>query len=100
MAGRVDEVEDVGLAVSGLVGQAHGLGLDGDAALALDVHVVEHLLRHLAVAQRAGELDQPVGEGRFAVVDMRNDREVADIVDRVGGHGRGHSSGAGRRQAW
>ena len=38
VAGRVHQVEDVGLAVLGLVFEADGLGLDGDAALALDVH--------------------------------------------------------------
>jgi hypothetical protein len=40
VAGRVDEVEDVGLAVAGAVVEADGVGLDGDAALALQVHVV------------------------------------------------------------
>mgnify|MGYP003381465382 CR=1 FL=1 len=33
-----DRVEDVGLAVFRLVVEADGLGLDGDAALALDLH--------------------------------------------------------------
>jgi hypothetical protein len=34
MAGSVDQIEDVGLAVLGRIGQPHGLRLDGDAALA------------------------------------------------------------------
>ena len=38
VAGRVHQIEDVGLAVLGLVFEAHRLRLDGDAALALDVH--------------------------------------------------------------
>ena len=38
VAGRVHQVEDVGLAVLGLVFEPDGLRLDGDAALALDVH--------------------------------------------------------------
>ena len=49
MAGGVDQVEDIGLAVVGGVFDAHGLGLDRDAALALDIHAVEHLLLHVAV---------------------------------------------------
>jgi hypothetical protein len=85
MAGRVHEIEDVGLAVLRQVLEAHGLGLDGDAALALDVHAVEDLLGHLACGQRSGGLDQPVGESRFPVVDMGHDGEVADLVER-GGH--------------
>ena len=40
MAGRVDQVEDVILAVVRAVFQPHGLRLDGDAALALDIHRV------------------------------------------------------------
>jgi hypothetical protein len=48
MAGRVHQVQLIGLAVLGLVVEAHGLRLDGDAALLLDIHVVEHLLGHLA----------------------------------------------------
>ena len=58
--------------------QAHGVGLDGDAALALQVHGVEHLLHHFALRQRAGRLEQPVRQRRFAVIDVRNDGEIPD----------------------
>jgi hypothetical protein len=57
---------------------ADGLRLDGDAALALDIHRVEHLLLHLAQRQAAGDLDQAVGQRRFAMVDMGDDGEIAD----------------------
>ncbi len=40
MPGRVDQVEHIVLAVVRAIGEAHGLRLDGDAALALDVHRV------------------------------------------------------------
>ena len=76
--GRVDHVELVGLPVARLVAQRDALGLDGDAALALEVHRVEHLRLHLAVLQAAAQLDEPVGQRRLAVVDVRDDREVAD----------------------
>ena len=86
MTGRVDEVEDVGLAVARGVVEAHRLRLDGDAALALDVHRVQHLLLagHLARIHGAGELDQPIRQRRLAVVDMCDDREIADVVEREG----------------
>ena len=80
MAGGVDEVELVGLAVVRLVHHADGVGLDGDAALALEVHGVKDLGLHLAGGQRAGELEEPVGESGLAVVDVRDDREVADVT--------------------
>ena len=91
MAGRVHQVEDVILAVLGVVGEADRLRLDGDAALALDVHGIEHLLlaRHFAVGEAAGHLDQTVGQRRFAMVDMGDDGEIADVGNGDGRHGRG-----------
>ena len=80
VAGGVDEVELVGFAVVGLVHHADGVGLDGDAALALEVHGVEDLGLHLARGEGAGELEEPIGEGGLAVVDVRDDREVADVA--------------------
>ncbi len=74
------------MAVLGRILDADGVGLDGDAALALDVHRVEELLLHVALGHGAGELDQPVGERGLAVVDMGDDGEVADM--REVGHGR------------
>lgn len=79
MARRVHKVELIFNAVPGLIGEAHGLGLDGDAALALDVRVVEDLLAHLALIQPAAGLDQAVGQCRLAVIDMRDDREVSYV---------------------
>ncbi len=51
--------------------------LDGDAALALQIHGVEHLFLHLPGRQRAGELEQTVGERALAVVDMSDNREIS-----------------------
>jgi len=76
----VDEVELVGFAVVRLVHHADGVGLDGDAALAFEVHDVKHLGLHLASGQRAGQLEEPVGEGGLAMVDVRDDRKVADVT--------------------
>src|SRR5262249_26169458 len=72
----------------------HGLRLDRDAALALEVHVVEHLVLALALGDRAGELDQAVGERRLAVVDVRDDREAAHAFAREATHVRARSSSA------
>ena len=98
VAGRVHQIEDIGLSVLGLVVETHRLRLDGDAALALDVHRVEHLLDHVALGDRAGLLDQPVGERRFAVIDVGDDGEIADIVDVMAGHGRSDSSARALRE--
>ena len=78
VARRVDQVELVGLAVARGVGHAHGVELDGDAALALQVHRVEDLFAHLALVERARGLDEPVGQGGLAVVNVGDDTEISD----------------------
>ena len=60
--------------------ECRGLRLDRDAALALDVHRVEHLRLHLAVAQAAAALDQTIGQRRLAVVDVGDDGKIADLI--------------------
>ena len=82
VARRVDQIEHVVLAVPRLVVEAHRLRLDGNSAFALDIHGIEHLVLHLALLQPAGQLDQPVGERRLAMVDMRDNGEIADVLNR------------------
>ena len=92
VARRVDQVEDVLLAGVRRVVQPDRMRLDRDAALALEVHRVEHLRFHLARLQRAGDLEEPVGQRRLAVVDVGDDREVADVAgihDQIRGALRG-----------
>ena len=87
VARRVHQVQLVGQPILRLVGQADRLRLDGDAALLLQVHVVQHLGGHLPVGQPAAGLDQPVGQGGLAVVDVGDDGKVADAIERGVGHG-------------
>ena len=98
VAGGVHQIEDIGLAVVGLVVQTHGLGLDGDPAFLLDVHVVQDLGGHLTRGEAAGLLDQAVGQGALAVVDVGHDGEVADQVQGRRSHGRASSIFAGVRE--
>ena len=83
MSGRIDEIELIGLAADRLEAECHALRLDGDAALALQVHGIEHLLVHLAGIESAALLDESVRQSRFPVVDVRDDREIADIFHLV-----------------
>jgi hypothetical protein len=66
--------------------------------LALDRVGVKHLRFHLAVLQAAAELDDAVGQGRLAMVDVGDDREVADLPHRI--DGRGNFCGAGLHRTW
>ena len=47
MARGVDEVQGIGLAVFRFIIKVDGSGFDGDAPLALQVHVVQELVLHL-----------------------------------------------------
>lgn len=80
VAGRIDQVELVEITVIGSVIEADGVGFDGDAALTLQVHRVENLLHHFTLGEGASDFEEPVGEGRLTVVDVRNDREIADEI--------------------
>ena len=85
---RVDQVEQVGLTIARTVAQCHGLRFDRDAALALEIHRVEHLGFHLPVAQAAAHLDEAVSQCGLAVVDVGDDGKVADVLHHKKGHSR------------
>ncbi len=50
---------------------------DRDAALAFEVHRIEHLRHHFALLKCASSLEQTVRERTLAVIDMGNNREIA-----------------------
>ena len=70
----VDEVKGITLIV-----HLNGVGLNGDTALFLQIHVVEHLIFHLLHVHRLRYFQHAVSESRFAVVDMRYDTKIAYI---------------------
>ena len=72
--GRVDQVQLVTLPED-----AHRLRLDRDPPLPLELHRVEQLLLHVPVRDRVCHLKDAIGERRLAMVDVRDDREVADF---------------------
>ena len=80
MTWRIHQIQHIILAIFSAVIQPHSLGFDGDAAFTLDIHVIKHLIFHFAVTQPATGLNQTVGNGRFTMVDMRDNRKVPDLV--------------------
>ena len=79
----VDEVERIQLSVGGGVLHLYGVALDGDSALALQVHVVEYLRLHVLGLDGAGVLEQTVCQGGFAVVDVGDYAEIANMFHVV-----------------
>ena len=79
VAGRVDQVQLVGFAVLGFILHAHSLGFYSDPALAFQFHGVQDLLLHFALFEYAGLFEDPVRQRGLAVVDVRDDAEIADV---------------------
>ncbi len=80
VTGGVDEMDGVIAVV-----QTHRLQLDGDPPLAFDVHRVEVLIAHVPRVDGSADLEDAVGEGGLAVVDVGDDRQIADVGEV--GHG-------------
>jgi hypothetical protein len=57
-----------------------GLSFDGNAALFFNVHGVQDLRFHFTLLQPAATLNQPIGKRRFAMIDVRNDGEISDVI--------------------
>ncbi len=76
----VDQVQLIVLPVGGAVGERDRIALDRDPPLALDIHRVEQLVAKLALRNAATGLDQPIGQGRFPMVNMGDDAEVTNMV--------------------
>ena len=79
MAGGVDKVELVFLAVLGRIVHRHGARLNGDAALALQLHIIQNLRFHGALVHSLRLFQNAVCQGGFSVVDMGNDTKIADM---------------------
>ncbi len=78
--GRVDQVEQIGLPVPRAILKRRGLRLDRDAALALEIHGIEHLRFHFAVRESAAQLDETVGKRGLAVIDVRDDGKISNVL--------------------
>ncbi len=76
MPRRVNQVKNVLLPILGLIYGAHGLGLDGDAPLPLQFHIIQHLGLHLPAGQKPGTLNDPVRQCGLAVVNMGHDAKI------------------------
>ncbi len=78
MAWCIDQIQLIDIPIFRGVVQADALGFDRNAALALEVHRVQKLRGHFALAERPGEFQQAVGQRGLSVVNVGNDAEIAD----------------------
>ena len=75
VAGSVDKIEDVALVL-----HLDCVALDSNALLALQIHIVQHLSLHIALAQRLRQFKQTVGKGGLTVIDVCDNAEIAYSV--------------------
>ena len=83
MAGGVDQVQRVFLAVFGLIAHGDSLGFDGDAALALQLHRVHDLGHHLPLLVYPRHFQNAVSQRGLAMIDMGYDAEIPDPLQAV-----------------
>jgi hypothetical protein len=77
MSGSVYQIEQIGLPIRRIVFHVHGARLNGYSALTLEIHIIEQLILHIALDNRTGKLQNAVGKGGFAVVDVRYYRKIS-----------------------
>ncbi len=81
MSGRINQIELVFVAVH-LRGiqKRNALSLDGNATLTFQIHGIQNLLTHLTVTQATTHLNKAVSQCGFAMINMGDNREVADTA--------------------
>ena len=57
----------------------NGVTLNGNSALAFQIHIIEHLCLKVFAGNGVGDFEQAVCQGAFAVVYVCNNAEIADI---------------------
>ena len=74
MARSVNQVQRITFVV-----HLYRVALDGDAAFFLQVHIVEYLVLHIFLLDRAGHLQHAVCQRTLTVVYMRYNAEISYI---------------------
>jgi len=57
------------------------MGLDCDSAFAFQVHAVQDLIAKVSVRNAVRKLKHAIRQGGFAMVDVRNNAEIANKGD-------------------
>jgi hypothetical protein len=79
MAGGIHQVEFIGIAVQGGIGDGYRLALDGDPPFPFYVHVIQYLILKIPVFHQMAFLDEPVRQGGLSVVNVGDNAKIADI---------------------
>jgi hypothetical protein len=56
------------------------MAFNGDAALPLQLHIVENLVLEITLCNGVGVHKHPVGQSAFPVINVSNNAEVSDVL--------------------
>src|SRR5437868_8214422 len=88
---RIEKIETIGSARFRPVIHSDRMCFDGDTAFPLQIHGIEQLILFLALLNRAGAFQQPIGQGGLTMIDVRDDAKIARSLDS---HEESHYAGA------
>ena len=80
MARRVNKVQLILMTIIAVIVKRDALGLDGNTALTLNIHGVQHLGSHVTFFQTTADLNKPISQGRLAVINMGDDRKISNVL--------------------
>ena len=80
VSGGVNQMENIGFPILGLVVELDRIELDGNPTLPLQVHTIQELGLHFPAGYRLRLLQNPISKGRFPMVNMGNNGEVPNLL--------------------
>ncbi len=81
MSGGVDQVENVILAMKFIL-HLNGMTFNGNAALPLQIHIIQQLCLHITVCYRPRRLQQPVSQRALPMINMRYDAKISNVLHK------------------
>jgi hypothetical protein len=85
VSGGINQIEFVFLSPM-FYSHCNRTGLNRYPTLPLEFHIVENLLLHFALLNSTSVLEQPVSQGTLAMIDVRDNAKVSDILGFDFGH--------------
>ena len=55
------------------------MGFNGDTSLPFQIHGIKKLIFHVSLAHRICALHQPITQGGFPMINMRNNAEISNF---------------------
>ena len=80
MPRRINKVQLVLMTIIRVIVKRDALGFDGNTALTLNIHGVQHLGGHVTLFQTTADLNKSISQRRLAMINMGNDRKISNVL--------------------